>query len=75
MIKNLQALHAAIAATAPIDGVSGDGTIWFQAGATAAQKTAAQNVVTTFVDSAPSGPVATPMPLQQLPRPKAITEF
>jgi hypothetical protein len=78
MIKNLQALHAAVAATAPIDGVSGDGTIWFQAGATPAQKAAAQAAAAAFVDPALSpGDIQSkvPPPLQQLPRPKSITEM
>ena len=47
---NVQALHDAIAAVCPIDGVSGDGTIWFQPSATDAQKAAAQAVFTNWVD-------------------------
>jgi hypothetical protein len=75
MINNLQAFHAAIAAVAPIDGVSGDGkTIWFQESATEAEKAAAHAAAAAFVDSTPEGPVVTPPPLQELPRPKHITE-
>lgn len=78
MIKNLPALHAAVAAVAPIDGVSADGAIWFQAGATPAQIAAAHAALSGFVDPAPAAVVgfqAPPMaPLAPLPKPKAITE-
>jgi hypothetical protein len=76
MISNLQAFHAAIAAVAPIDGVSADGvTIWFQSSATEAEKAAAHAAAAAFIDSTPEGPVLTPPPLQELPRPKHITEL
>jgi hypothetical protein len=75
MIKNLQAFHEAIAAVAPIDGVSGDGkTIWFQESATEAEIAAAHAAAAAFVDSAPEHPPIAPPPLQEPPRPKAITE-
>jgi hypothetical protein len=73
MINNLTALHQAIAAVAPIDGVSADGHIWFQSSATDAQKTAAAGAVSSFVDSSSVSPKLPP--LQALPRPKHITEL
>ena len=72
MIKNVAALDAAIRAVCLIDGVSGDGTIWYQAGATAPQKAAAAAALTGFVDSTPPGPPSPPM--APLPKPKPITE-
>ena len=72
MIKNVIALDAAIRAVCPIDGVSGDGTIWYQSGATAPQKSAAAAALAAFVDSTPPGPP--PPPMAPLPKPKPITE-
>jgi hypothetical protein len=74
-INNLQAFDAAIRAVAPIDGVSADGkTIWFQESATEAQKAAAHAAAAAFVDSEPASAVVPQPPLQELPRPKSITE-
>jgi hypothetical protein len=78
MIQNLPAFHAAIAAAAPINGVSADGTtIWFQASATPAQIAAAHAAATSYVETpaiiAAAGPQLN-ITLQTLPRPKLITE-
>jgi len=72
VIKNVVALDAAIRAVCPIDGVSGDGTIWYQAGATAPQKAAAAAALAAFVDSTPPGPPPPPM-APPPPPPKPIT--
>lgn len=53
VIRNLQTLHAALAAVAPIDGVAGDGKVFFQPSATPAQMAAANAVVAAFVDVPP----------------------
>jgi hypothetical protein len=54
-IKNLAAFDAAVRAVCPaIDGVSGDGSIQFQAAATPAQITAAQTLATAYVDPPPA---------------------
>jgi hypothetical protein len=73
MIKNVQKLHEAVAKVAPIDGVSGDGEIWFQKQATDKQKKAAVKAVEAFVDSEPDVrvPVIENVPL---PAPKSIFE-
>jgi len=54
VIKNLTAFHAAIAALAPIDGCSADGTIQFQAAATPAQIAAANAAAASWVEPATS---------------------
>ena len=51
---NIAGLDAAVRAVCPIDGVGADGTIWFRADATDAQKAAAAQVVAGFSLSAPS---------------------
>jgi hypothetical protein len=53
-ITNLPAFHAAMAALAPIDGVAGDGHIFFQASATPAQIAAANAAALVYVDPAPT---------------------
>lgn len=53
-LANLAGLDAAVRAVCPIDGVSGDGEIFFQAIATDAQKSAAQAVVASFNMTAPT---------------------
>lgn len=74
VIINVQALHAAVAAVCPIDGVSGDGTFWAQASATPAQLAAAHNAITSFVDS-PTASMMAPKPTTTpLPTAKAITD-
>jgi hypothetical protein len=74
-IKNVEALHRAIAAVAPIDGVSADGVkIWFQEGATQEQIAAARAVAERYIDP-PDTFVDRPPPLQELPTPKAITDL
>jgi hypothetical protein len=51
IIKNLAAFDAAVRAVCPaIDGVSGDGSIQFQAAATPVQVAAAQAVASSYVD-------------------------
>ena len=47
---NILALHNAIAAIAPIDGVSSDGRIDFRPEATAEQRAAAQEIMENWVD-------------------------
>jgi hypothetical protein len=49
-MNNLQSFHKAIAAVAPIDGVSGDKEIWFKPEATEEQKLAAQAIADSWVD-------------------------
>jgi hypothetical protein len=74
MINNLAAFHAAIAAVAPIDGVSADGTIWLQDSATPEQIVAAHDAAAAYVDPPDTPPPIRHPPLQELPRPKHITE-
>jgi hypothetical protein len=74
MINNLAAFHAAIAVVAPIEGVSADGTIWFQASATEAEKAAAHAAAAAYVEAPDTPPPIRHPPLQELPRPKSITE-
>ncbi len=50
---NVSALHAAVAAVCPIVGVDSNGNIAFALGATAAQQSAAQAIVTSWVDPPP----------------------
>lgn len=47
-------LHMAIAAVCPIDGVDGDGTIWFRPEATEQQKSAAQAIAAGWNPQLPS---------------------
>jgi selenocysteine lyase/cysteine desulfurase len=49
-MNNLQSFHKAIAAVAPIDGVSGDKEIWFKPEATEEQRLAAQAIADSWVD-------------------------
>jgi hypothetical protein len=79
MIQNLQAFHAAIAAVAPIYGVSADGTtICFAPTATPAQIAAAHAAASAYVETpaiiAAAGPQFN-MVLQTLPKPKNITDL
>lgn len=53
MINNLLQFHAAMAALAPIDGVDANGTIFFQASATPAQRTAATAAAAAYTDVPP----------------------
>lgn len=54
VISNLAAFDAAIRAVCPdIDGVGGDGTIYFQANATAAERSAAARAAASYVDPPP----------------------
>lgn len=71
-LQALAALDAAIRATCPIDGVSGDGTIWFSPGATPAQQTAARAALTAFVAPAVVGPPPLVTLMAPLPQPKSV---
>jgi hypothetical protein len=75
MINNLAAFHAAIAAVAPIDGVSADGTISLAESATAEQIVAAHDAAAAYVEAPDTPPPVQHPPLQELPRPKHITEL
>ena len=55
MIKNLAALDAAVRAACPhIDGVAADGTIFFTAAATPAEKDAAHAAAASYTDPPPA---------------------
>jgi len=53
VINNLQQFHSAIAAVCPIVGVGGDGTIFYDPAATAAQKAAAVVAANGYSDVPP----------------------
>ncbi len=52
--QDVAGLHAAIAAVCPIVGVDCNGTIAFGLGATAAQISAAESIVASWVDPSPA---------------------